>query len=92
VATELTSPEIVTSRPRIWGRMHRGLRQFRTDLRAPLPGQAQRSRMGRIGVRLRFLLSRHGWSLVAAVVIYYLIRDTFLYIVLPYFFARQIFG
>jgi hypothetical protein len=72
--------------------MRQGLRQFKTDLRVPLPGQAERSRLGRIGARFSFLLKRHGWKLVAAVVVYYLIRDTLLYIVLPYFFARQIFG
>ena len=91
-AAEMTSTEIATSSSGVWGRMRQGLRQFKADLRAPIPGQAERSRLGRIGARFRFLLSRHGWKLVAAVVVYYLIRDTLLYIVLPYFFARQIFG
>ena len=46
------------------------------------------------GVAIAYLLggSLLLGALVAAVVVYYLIRDTLLYIVLPYFFARQIFG
>ena len=88
----MPSADVVTPSRGLWGRVRRSLTQFKIDLRVPLPGQAERSRLGRIGARSRFLLTRHGWKLVVAAVVFYLIRDTLLYIVLPYFFARQIFG
>lgn len=81
-----------SSRPGLWGHIRRSLAQLKADLRVPLAGREQRSRFGRVGARLRFLLAKRGWKLVAAVVVYYLIRDTLLYIILPYFFARSIVG
>lgn len=35
-------------------------------------------------------LRKRGWKVIAVVFIYYLIRDTFLYILLPYLVAREI--
>jgi hypothetical protein len=40
---------------------------------------------------LRELLRRRGWRFIAAVVGYYLVRDTLLYVVLPVCIARGIF-
>ncbi len=37
------------------------------------------------------LLKRYGWKALAVFVIYYLIRDTLLYLVLPYLVARNFF-
>ncbi len=34
---------------------------------------------------------RYGWRLFAVVFVYYLIRDSFLYLLLPFLFARQLF-
>lgn len=36
----------------------------------------------------RELLRQKGWKVVLVIIIYYLIRDTLLYIVIPYFIAR----
>ena len=33
-----------------------------------------------------------GWKIVAAIILFYLIRDSFLYIFLPYLAARGLFG
>lgn len=35
-------------------------------------------------------LQKRGWKVIAVVITYYLIRDTFLYILLPYLVAREI--
>lgn len=40
---------------------------------------------------LRELFRQRGWRFVAAVVTYYLVRDTILYILLPLWVARGIF-
>jgi hypothetical protein len=37
---------------------------------------------------LRELLRRRGWRFVAAVIAYYLVRDTLLYVVVPLLVAR----
>ncbi len=66
--------------------------QFKRDLREPLPGLEDKSLPVRIGGRFRYLLKKYGLKLVAAVILYYLVRDTLLYIVIPYLIARQFFG
>lgn len=40
---------------------------------------------------LRGLLRQRGWKFFAAVIAYYLVRDTLLYIVVPLFIARGLF-
>ena len=35
-------------------------------------------------------LRQRGWKVIAIVIVYYLIRDSFLYILLPYLVAREI--
>ena len=35
-------------------------------------------------------LRQRGWKVIAIVVVYYLVRDSILYILLPYLVARQI--
>jgi hypothetical protein len=92
VSAEVSSPARTAPRRGVWHYLRDAVTSFKADLRVPLAGQDQRSRFGRIKARLKFLLARHGWKLVALVVIYYLIRDTLLYIILPYFLARQVFG
>ena len=37
-------------------------------------------------------IKRKGWKIVAAVFLFYLIRDSFLYIFLPYLAARGLLG
>ena len=38
----------------------------------------------------RGFIRKRGWKVIAAVFLYYLIRDSFLYILLPYLVAREI--
>ncbi|NIR49495.1 hypothetical protein GWO43_13380 [candidate division KSB1 bacterium] len=38
------------------------------------------------------LVKRKGWKIVTAVVLFYLIRDSLLYIILPYLAARGLLG
>lgn len=40
---------------------------------------------------LRELLRRRGWRFIAAVIAYYLVRDSLLYIVVPLLVARGLF-
>ncbi|MDQ7063417.1 MAG: hypothetical protein Q9P90_04130 [candidate division KSB1 bacterium] len=38
------------------------------------------------------VLKEAGWKVIAAVIVFYLIRDTFLYIILPFLIARGLIG
>jgi len=38
------------------------------------------------------LVKKYGWKLVVAVFMYYLIRDSILYILIPYLIAKGLFG
>jgi hypothetical protein len=37
-------------------------------------------------------VKQKGWRIVVAIIIFYLIRDSFLYLLLPYLAARGLFG
>ncbi len=91
-ATPTRKPVGHPARKGVFRRLRDSLADFKADMRVPLPGQDRRSRFARFTARVGFILKRHGWKLVAAVVIYYFIRDTVLYIIIPYFLARQVFG
>lgn len=41
---------------------------------------------------MKGLIKRYGWKLVVAVFMYYLIRDSILYILIPYLIAKGLFG
>lgn len=38
------------------------------------------------------MLREVGWKVIAAVIVFYLIRDTFLYIIIPFLIARGLIG
>ncbi len=38
---------------------------------------------------LKASFKRYGWRMVSLVVLYYLVRDTILYIIIPYFIATS---
>ncbi len=38
------------------------------------------------------LVKKYGWKVVVAVFLYYLIRDSILYILIPYLIAKGLFG
>ncbi len=78
--------------PSLYQKLRGVLRQFRRDLREPLPGSEGLGRWQRLRLRFRHLIKRYGWKLVLAVVIYYLIRDSLLYIIIPYFVAKKLLG
>ncbi|MEW5795291.1 MAG: hypothetical protein AB1772_02925 [Candidatus Zixiibacteriota bacterium] len=90
IENRTVTEEAVVPTRRPWHRFRELISQFRRDLREPLPGNAERSFGGKVAARFRYLVKRHGWKLVGAIVIYYLIRDTLLYIILPYLIARGI--
>jgi hypothetical protein len=43
-------------------------------------------------VGFRGFVKRKGWKMMVAIIIFYLIRDSFLYLLLPYLAARGLFG
>jgi CRP-like cAMP-binding protein len=85
VATALEKPGLVK-------RLRSLIKQFKRDLREPLPGLADKPLPRRILGRFRHLFKRYGFKLVVVIFMYYLIRDTILYIIIPYFIARQFIG
>ncbi len=46
----------------------------------------------RISAKMSYYFKRYGWKVGAAIFLYYLVRDTILYIVLPILIAREIVG
>lgn len=66
------------------------LRRFKQDLRMPLPGTEELGRVGKIKARFRHLFKRYGWKIIVAIFCYYLIRDSILYIIIPYLIARKL--
>lgn len=78
------------TRPGLLGRIRQFLRQFKQDIRTPLPGSTGKPLWARIRGRVGFLYRKYGWKLVAGVVAYYLVRDTLLYIILPYLIAKRL--
>ena len=72
------------------GAFRRLLRGIKADLRGPLPGTEGLRRPARLRARGAHLLRRYGWKILLAVFLYYLIRDSILYIILPLLVARQI--
>lgn len=80
------------SRPSTFRRFWSGVKQIKHDLRVPIEGTEGMSRRQKIGTRFRFLFKKHGWKLVWGFIIYYLIRDTILYIIIPYLIAKGIWG
>lgn len=71
-------------------RLGRTLKQFKAALREPLPDTARLGRGARWRARLAHLNRRHGWKVLAAIAVYYLVRDTVLYLIAPYLIARQL--
>jgi hypothetical protein len=69
-----------------------GIKQIKHDLRVPIEGTEGMSRRQKFGARFRFLFKKHGWKLVWSFIIFYLIRDTILYIIIPYLIAKGIWG
>ena len=76
----------------LFGRFRVALAQFKRDIREPLPNTENLSRFGRIKARTRHLFKRYGWKMFWGIVIFYLIRDSILYIILPYLLAKQVIG
>lgn len=91
--SEASELEIGIEAKRGWyQRLKAVLRQFKADLRGPIPGTEGLSRGGRFRARVKHLIKSYGWKLVLAIVIYYLIRDTLLYIVIPFLIAKHLLG
>ena len=76
--------------PNICIRARDALRSFRRDLRVPLEGTEGLSRAQRWRRRFQYLLKKYGWRLLVLVFFYYLIRDLFLYVLLPYLAASAL--
>lgn len=73
-------------------RFREALTRFKRDIREPLPNSENLSRFGRIKMRTRHLFKRYGWKMFWGIVVFYLVRDTILYLVLPYLLAREVIG
>ena len=44
----------------------------------------------RIRMKMAYYFKRYGWKVGAAIFLYYLVRDTILYIVLPLWIAKEV--
>ncbi len=89
--TEENNVSIGTAaRPSLWRRFKDFMKQFKRDLREPLPETADLPRWGKVKARFRHLFKRYGWKLLIAICVYYLIRDGILYILIPYLVAKKL--
>jgi hypothetical protein len=61
---------------------------IKADFKEPLPELEGLPKSARFKARFRIIYKKYGWKILAAIVIYYLIRDMTLYIILPYLIAR----
>jgi hypothetical protein len=66
--------------------------RIRNDVRQPVPEQVMGSVFSRWRWRFGFLFRKYGWKLVVAVFLFYLIQDSFLYIILPLLIGKGIVG
>lgn len=80
----------VATKVSLWRRFKDFLKQFKRDLREPLPGTDGLTRWGKIGARFKHLFKRYGWKLLVAICVYYLIRDGVMYILIPYLIAKKL--
>lgn len=65
-------------------------KSIRQDLRQSVPGHASRTIIHKIAWRFGFLFKKYGWKLVVVVVAYYLVRDTTVYVLIPYLVAKNV--
>ncbi len=49
-------------------------------------------RYRKVRAKMAYYFKRYGWKVGAAIFLYYLVRDTILYIILPLWIAREIAG
>ncbi len=90
-ATEENDVAIGTvAKPSLWRRFKDFMKQFKRDLREPLPEAAGLTIWGKVGARFKHLFKRYGWKLLVAICVYYLIRDGILYILIPYLVAKKL--
>lgn len=87
--SEDTCVVAVEGKPGLWKRLRTLVKQFKRDLRDPLPDLVGKPLPERILGRFRHLFRRYGFKLFLVIFTYYLIRDTLLYIIIPYLIARQ---
>ena len=87
-----TESVVIEPRPGLLRRFKNILSQFKHDLREPLAESEGKPWLRRCGIRTRHLFKRYGWKLFWGIVIFYLIRDTVLYIIIPYLVARKLLG
>jgi hypothetical protein len=87
-----TNAESALTEPRrgLFRRFRGVLAQFKRDLREPLSESDGKPWLSRCGARTRHLFKRYGWKLFWGIVVFYLIRDTVLYIIIPYLIARKL--
>jgi len=74
----------------LFRRARNTLGRFKADLRTPLPHAAGLGLGARLRARFSYLGRRYGWKILAVIAAYYLVRDSILYLIIPYLVARQI--
>ncbi len=56
-----------------------------------IPAKVQKIRDQLRAEGFRAVVKTLGWKVIAGIIIYYLVRDTLLYLVIPYLIARGVF-
>lgn len=73
-------------------RLRRIAKTMWVEMRQPVPGHVSQRKIGKIRWRLEFIVKKYGWKIFALVIVYYLVRDTTLYIIIPFLVARHMFS
>ncbi|MGB5106447.1 MAG: hypothetical protein WBP29_00950 [Candidatus Zixiibacteriota bacterium] len=88
--TEAVAEGVAAPKASLCSRLKGFLKQFKRDLREPLPESEGLTLWPKIKLRCRHLFKRYGWRLLVAICVYYLIRDGVTYILIPYLVARKL--
>jgi hypothetical protein len=84
-----TAPQ---AKPGFFRRIKNYARQIRRDFFQPVPADAARTWWHKTAWRFTFLFKKYGWKILVALFLYYLIRDTTLYVVIPWLLAKRLIG
>lgn len=88
----MSAPASAPVRPGVFRRLKLLAQHIIRDARQPIPAASAASLFSRLRWRITLLFKKYGWKLLLGVFVYYLIRDTILYIIIPLLIIRHIIG
>ena len=82
----------IEKRPHMLRRAKNLAVQVRKDFFQTVPAEFGQSVFSKFRWRFMFLFKKYGWKMILAIFVYYLVRDTTLYVLIPFLIARKVLG